>query len=192
MNAARIEEILTKADALLTGHFILTSGRHAAQYLQCAKVFQYPAFTEELAKNIASHFMNEEIGAVVGPATGGILLAYEIARQLGVRSLFTEREEGKMVLRRGFSLPNHQKVLVVEDVITTGQTVLEVIEFIRSIGGEVAAAAVIVDRSMGAASFDVPYHALYAMNVMSWPASDCPLCDKNDIPAVKPGSRGIK
>ncbi|MCL2708379.1 MAG: orotate phosphoribosyltransferase [Defluviitaleaceae bacterium] len=191
MDAARVEAILKESEALIEGHFILTSGRHSNQYMQCAKILQYPKFAEELAKGLASFYRDENIEAVIGPATGGIILAYETARHLGARNLFAEREEGKMVLRRGFSLPQGTRIMVVEDVITTGGTVQETIDLVLALGGNVVGAAVLVDRSMGVVDFGVPFNSLYKSKIMSWDKDDCPLCRDGALPAVKPGSRGI-
>ncbi|MCL2665064.1 MAG: orotate phosphoribosyltransferase [Defluviitaleaceae bacterium] len=192
MEKKRAETILREADALIDGHFILTSGRHSNMYMQCAKIFQYPKFAEELAQDIAICHSGKGIEAVIGPATGGIILAYEVARLLSVKNLFAEREEGKMVLRRGFNLHQGAKVLVVEDVITTGGTVQEVIDLTRDLGAQPVAVAVIVDRSFGAVSFSVPYTAIYESGLVSWSPDECPLCKEGKIPAVKPGSRGKK
>lgn len=187
----RVEEILRESEVLLEGHFILTSGRHSAQYMQCAKILQYPQYAEELAKGLAENFAGDTVDVVIGPATGGIILAYEVARQLKARNLFAEREEGKMKLRRGFYLPPESRVLVVEDVITTGGTVQEVIDLARALNGTVIGVAVLVDRSMGVVDFGVPCYSAYASSVISWNPDECPLCREGAIPPVKPGSRGM-
>jgi orotate phosphoribosyltransferase len=185
----RVEEILRKSEVLMDGHFLLTSGRHSDKYMQCARLLQYPWYAEELVKGLAESFKDANIDAVIGPATGGIILAYEMARQLNVKNLFAEREEGKMTLRRGFTLPADARVLVIEDVITTGGTVQEVIDLVREHNCTVAGVAVLVDRSMGRISFGVPLTAAYTADVVTWAADECPLCKEGNLPAVKPGSR---
>lgn len=189
MNREEAREIFEKAGALLSGHFILTSGRHSGQYMQCAQVLQYPEYTQELAREIAQEFIKDRIEVVVGPAMGGIIVAYEVARQLGVKGIFCERENGQMTLRRGFAIEPGQRVLVVEDVITTGGSVEEVIEVIRGLNGEVAGVGVLVDRSNGSKDFGVKMKAVLPLEIESYPSDDCPLCQAGRIPAVKPGSR---
>jgi orotate phosphoribosyltransferase len=186
----RVEEIFRKSEVLLEGHFLLTSGRHSDRYMQCAKLLQYPWYAEELVKSLAEAYKDTGIDAVIGPATGGIILAYEMARQLNVKNLFAEREEGKMTLRRGFTLPADARVLVIEDVITTGGTVQEVIDLVNNLGCTVAGVAVLADRSMGRVTFgDIPITAAYTADVVTWAADECPLCKEGKLPAVKPGSR---
>jgi len=175
---------------MLTGHFRLTSGRHSDRYFQCAMVLQHPSHTETLCRELAQRFAGKEISAVVGPAMGGIIVSYEVARALGVRSMFTERENGVMKLRRGFSIEPGEKVLVVEDVITTGGSVREVIEVIRELGGEIAGTGVLVDRSNGTVDLGVKTEALLVTEVLSYAPEECPLCEKG-FPVVKPGSRNI-
>ncbi|MDR1665199.1 MAG: orotate phosphoribosyltransferase [Clostridiales bacterium] len=192
MEAERVAFILKETEALLEGHFILTSGRHSNQYMQCAKILQYPEYAEEMGKGIADLYADENIDVVIGPATGGIILAYEVARLLKARNLFAEREAGKMVLRRGFTLPKDARVLVVEDVITTGGTVQEVIDLVNSLNGHVVGVAVLVDRGMGVVDFGVPHKSLYTSKVISWSPDECPLCKEGKTPAVKPGSRGLR
>lgn len=196
LERSRAEDILRQSEALMEGHFILTSGRHSQQYMQCAKILQYPAFAEELAAGLAEMYADEAVEVVIGPATGGIILAYEVARQLKARNLFAERADGKMTLRRGFYLPPAARVLVVEDVITTGGTVHEVIDLVAQLGGQVIGVAVLVDRSMGVADFGVPYKAAYTVDfhldgAKSWHPDECPLCREGLLPPVKPGSRGL-
>lgn len=189
MKQAEAAKIFEKAGALLKGHFTLTSGRHSDKYMQCAQVLQYPEYTEKLAKELAKHFEKDGIELVVGPAMGGIIVSYEVARQLGVRSIFCERENGKMALRRGFVINPGQKVLVVEDVITTGGSVKEVIDVVKALGGNVAGVAVLVDRSAGSVNFGVKTQSVLTLDVQSWAMEDCPICKEGKQPAVKPGSR---
>jgi orotate phosphoribosyltransferase len=181
--------IFIDSGALMEGHFRLTSGRHSNQYMQCAQVLQYPKYTEQLAAHIAEKFAADNIEIVVGPAMGGIIVAYEVARQLGITAIFTERQEGSMVLRRGFELRPDQRVLVVEDVVTTGGSVWEVIEIVQKAGAELAGVAVLVDRSNGEVDFKVKQEAVLTMDIESFAASDCPLCREGKLPVIKPGSR---
>ena len=182
-------DIFTSSGALLRGHFIFTSGRHSDVYMQCAQVLRYPEYTEKLAKHLASRFGSDAIDIVIGPALGGIVVAYEVARQLGAVALFTEREDDRMVLRRSFSITPGQRVLVVEDVITTGGSVREVMEVVREHQGHVAGVGVLIDRSNGAIDFGVKQTAVLSMEIPSWEADACPLCREGKLPAVKPGSR---
>ena len=182
-------DIFTSSGALLRGHFIFTSGRHSDVYMQCAQVLRYPEHTEKLAKHLASHFRSDAIDIVIGPALGGIVVAYEVARQLGAVALFTEREDDRMVLRRSFSITPGQRVLVVEDVITTGGSVREVMEVVREHQGHVAGVGVLIDRSNGAIDFGIKQTAVLSMEIPSWEADACPLCREGRLPAVKPGSR---
>lgn len=188
----RVEEILRDAEVLLEGHFILTSGKHSGQYMQCARILQFPQYAEELASIIVEAFKNEEIDGVVAPATGGIIIGYEVARQLKVRNFFTERENGVMVFRRGFKLDENSKILVIEDVVTTGGSVLETIEAVKAQGAKVVGVGALVDRSMGKADFGVPFVSTYKANVVAYEANDCPLCKEGKTTAIKPGSRGLK
>lgn len=188
----RVIEILENTSALKKGHFLLTSGRHSDQYMQCAQVLQYPEYTGEICKGLAKEFKDDKIDIVVGPATGGIIMAYEIARQLGTLTMFTERENGKMVLRRNFAIPRGAKVLVAEDVITTGGSVKEVIELVKEAEGELVGVAVLVDRSNGKIDFGTKLRAGLSLEVLSYCAEECPICKEGNIHLVKPGSRGIK
>jgi len=182
-------KIFTESGALMEGHFKLTSGRHSNRYMQCAQVLQYPAYTEELARHLAEKFAGEKIDYVVGPAMGGIIVSYEVARQLKVPSMFTERQDGQMSLRRGFKIGTGDRVLVVEDVVTTGGSVVEVMDVVRKLGGEIAGVGVLVDRSAGKVDFGVPLQSVLSMDIESWEADSCPLCKAGQGEAVKPGSR---
>lgn len=191
MKKEEIMQIFSQTGALLEGHFILTSGRHSNQYMQCARVLQYPDHTETLARIIAGRYRDDRIEVVIAPAVGGILVAYEVARQLGVKAIFCEREEGRMTLRRGFTIEPGQRVLVVEDVITTGGSVQEVIDVVREWQGEVIGVGVLVDRSGGKVDFGIRTEAVLTLDIESFPAEDCPLCREGKAPAVKPGSRSL-
>jgi len=192
LNEKRVIEILEESKVLLKGHFLLTSGRHSNEYMQCAQILQYPEFTEELAKGLAEEFKEDKIDMVIGPAMGGVIIAYEMARQLKVKNLFAERENGKMVLRRGFTIPEGTRVLIAEDVITTGGSVVEVAEVVKEQGGEVVGVAVLVDRSNGAINFGTKLRAALTTEVKSYEAQECTLCKEGKIDLVKPGSRKIK
>lgn len=188
----RVIEILEKTQALKKGHFLLTSGRHSDQYMQCAQVLQHPKYTEEICKALAGEFKNDQVDMVIGPATGGIIMAYEMARQLGRPTMFSERQEGQMVLRRGFFIPRGARVLVAEDVITTGGSVREVIDLVEEAQGQVVGIAVLVDRSNGKIDFGKKLVAALSLEVVSYEEAQCPICKDGNIPLVKPGSRGIK
>jgi orotate phosphoribosyltransferase len=185
------EDVIEKfrmTGALLEGHFVLSSGLHSTSYLQCALVLQYPVEAERFGRAIADHFRNEKIELVASPAIGGIVIGHEVARALGARFIWTERENGQMRLRRGFSIAPGQRTLVVEDVVTTGGSTRETIEALQSVGAKVVAAASLIDRSSGAADVGVPSIALATLAVPSVAASICELC-KRGVSATKPGSR---
>jgi len=182
-------KIFSDAGALMEGHFKLTSGRHSNRYMQCAQVLKHPDYTEQLAKHIAEAYTGEKIDVVVGPAMGGIIVAYEVARQLNVPGIFCERQDGKMTLRRGFSVGQGDRVLVVEDVVTTGGSVVEVMDVVRGLGAAVVGVGVLVDRSGGKVDFGVRKEAVLTMEIESWEPESCPLCKEGKTEAVKPGSR---
>ncbi|NLL53178.1 MAG: orotate phosphoribosyltransferase [Peptococcaceae bacterium] len=187
-----ILQIFKDTQALLEGHFLLTSGKHSAQYMQCAQVLQYPRIAATLGQELANKFMRLDIETVIGPATGGIIVAHEVGRALGVKAIFTERQGGEMTLRRGFKLKAGEKVLVVEDVITTGGSVREVIKLVQEAGAEPVGVGVLVDRSGGQADFNgLPMHSLLQMSIEAYAPDNCPLCAQG-IPWEKPGSRGNK
>ncbi len=192
MDKEHVLSIFKKSGALLEGHFLLTSGLHSPAYFQCAKVLQYPQHAEALCGEIAKEFTGKQVDAVIAPALGGIVVGQEVGRQLGVRTMFTERKDGVMQLRRGFEIKNGERILVCEDVVTTGGSVAEVINIAKSSGGTVAGVGYIVDRSGGKVRFDLPregtQHAVLHMDVVTYKPTDCPLC-KQQVPVVKPGSR---
>jgi orotate phosphoribosyltransferase len=175
--------------AYLNGHFRLTSGLHSPEYLQCAKVLQYPQHAGSFGEKIRAAFPSLEVDLVCSPAMGGLIIGHEVARAFGVRHIFTERDtDGKMTLRRGFAVTPGERVLIVEDVITTGGSTREVVELLNSLGAKVAAAASIIDRSAGKADVGVPRVALATLEVTAWDPATCPLCAQG-LPVVKPGSR---
>ncbi len=193
MDKKEAERIFEATGALQKGHFLLTSGLHSSTYFQCALVLQYPEYLEAFCRDIVEFFTEEEeeYDVVIAPAVGGIVVAYEVGRQLGVRSIFAERENGKMTLRRGFQIAPGETVLVVEDVITTGESVKEVIQLVEERGGFVAGVGAVVDRSGGKAKLGVPLFATYTTRAVTYKPDKCPLCMEN-IPLVKPGSRGLQ
>jgi len=188
----RTEEVLERfrrTGALLEGHFVLTSGLHSTHYLQCALVLQHPPEAEALARAIAEPFRAAQVETVAAPAIGGIVIGWEVARALGTRSVWTERDpEGRMTLRRGFAVRPGEPVVVVEDVVTTGGSTRETIEALRGAGAIVVGAASIIDRSGGRADVGVPRVALATLDVPALAPSACPQCAAG-VPAVKPGSR---
>jgi orotate phosphoribosyltransferase len=177
-----------ESGALLEGHFVLSSGLHSAVYLQCALVLQHPLEAEELGRRLAEHFRGESIQVVASPAIGGLIIGHEVARALNARFIWTERENGKMTLRRGFSVTPGETTLVVEDVVTTGGSTRETVEALQVIGAKVVAAASIIDRSAGKAEVGVPRVSLASLDVPSVDASVCVACARGEV-AVKPGSR---
>ena len=186
-----VSDVLTvfeQTGAYLKGHFRLTSGLHSDEYLQCALVLQHPAIAEQFGRDLAAQLGPADV--VISPAIGGLIIGHEVARALGARFIFTERDAGKMALRRGFSLEAGQRVVVVEDVITTGGSTREVIDVARAAGAEVTRAGSIIDRSGGAADLGVPRIALATLQVRTWKPEECPLCQQG-LPVVKPGSRAV-
>lgn len=183
------EEVLTlfhKTGALLEGHFLYASGRHGSQFLQAARVVQYPGHTATLCRALAEPYADRGVDVVVGPATGGIVLAYETARHLGARAAFTEKEpDGSMALKRGFRLKEGERALVVEDIVTTGGSVRKTIGHLTARGAAVVAAAFLIDRSAGLASFDCPFTALAAIDMESYPPEECPMCAQG-LPVTEP------
>ena len=188
MQSQDVIEKFKAAGALLEGHFVLSSGLHSTKYLQCALVLQHSAQAETFGRAIAEHFRDANIELVASPAIGGIIIGHEVARALGVRFLWTEREGGIMTLRRGFSVTPGERTLVVEDVVTTGGSTREAIEAVRRAGAVVVGAASIIDRSSGAADVGVPRMALATLEVSSVEPVVCDACLRGEV-AVKPGSR---
>lgn len=188
----RVMGILKEAGVLLEGHFKLTSGRHSNRYLQCAKIFRNTKYSEELCAALAEQYKNDGVRIVIGPAMGAVQMAYEVSRPLQCENFFTERDEdGKMTLRRGFVVNPGDRVLVVEDVVTTGGSVREVIELVNAAGGIVVGVGSIVDRTGGKIDFGVPFRAVISVDVESWEPEECPLCKAGASAPIKPGSRKI-
>lgn len=172
------------------GHFLLSSGNHSRAYLQCALVLQYPQHAERLVRPLAEAFRDAGVDVVAAPAMGGILVGYELARALGVRAIFAEREEGRLRFRRGLRVEAGERALVAEDVVTTGGSVKEVLERVVEAGGVPVGVAALVDRSGGQVEFGVPFRALIALTLEHYPPEACPLC-RQGLPITKPGSRGL-
>ena len=188
METGEVIERFRRTGALLEGHFILTSGLHGTTYLQCALVLQHPPEAERFGRALAERFAGERVETVAAPAIGGIVIGWEVARALGARSIWAEREAGRMTLRRGFTVRPGERVLVAEDVVTTGGSTRETIEALTGAGAHVVGAASIVDRSGGRADVGVPRVALATLDVPTYDPAACPLCAEG-VPAVKPGSR---
>jgi len=191
MNA--VQKVFEETGAYLRGHFRLTSGLHSGEYLQCALVLQHPEHAERCGKGIAEALGRltggNRVALVAAPALGGVVIGHEVARALGARFIFTERgADGKMTLRRGFTVAAGETAVVVEDVVTTGGSTAEVIEILRNAGAQVLAAASIVDRSGGAVDLGIPRVALWTLNVVNYQPENCPMC-REGIPITKPGSR---
>jgi orotate phosphoribosyltransferase len=185
-------KIFEANDALLMGHFLLSSGLHSSRYLQCALVLQHPQVAEKLCAELAAKVKADaaigEIDLVIAPALGGVIVAHEVARALGVRALFTERQDGAMKLRRGFQIKPGERAFVVEDVVTTGGSTREVMEVVAQCGGVTVGAGSLIDRSGGAVDLGVPRHALGVLEVPTYKPEECPMC-RSGSTAVKPGSR---
>ena len=192
MTETEVKELLIKTGAIMDGHFLLTSGLHSPHYVEKFNVLQQPKYTQQLCEAMAEKFKDANIETVVGPMTGGILLAHETGKALGTRAIFTERVDGKMTFRRGFSLHEGERVLIVEDIVTTGGSIKEVIEVVKAHGGVPVAVSMLVDRSGGKADFgDVPCTALLHMDVETYQPEECPLCQQG-IEMTKRGSTGKK
>jgi orotate phosphoribosyltransferase len=185
----QILEIFRETKALLEGHFQLTSGMHSPQYFQCARVLQFPKYLHLLSGEIARHFEYNEVEVVLSPAIGGIVVGTEVGRMLGARTIFAERKDGKMELRRGFEILPGERVLVVEDVVTTGGSTKEVIDLVNLAKGNLVGTGCIVDRSNGKVQFDTKQFAVLQMEVVAHQPAECPMC-KSGSAAIKPGSRG--
>jgi len=188
MNNPSMLDMFKSTGALLEGHFRLTSGRHSNTYFQCAKVLQYPEHLSTVCSRIAGHFRESGVETVISPAIGGIVVGTEVGRQLGVKTIFAERKEGKMTIRRGFGLQKGERVVVVEDVITTGGSVAEVIELVEAAGAELVGVGSVVDRSNGKVRLAGNQYSVLLMEVVSYSPEECPLCKKG-IPLEAPGSR---
>jgi len=191
MNDQEILNIFKHTSALLEGHFVLTSGRHSSSYFQCARVLQYPKYLMEFSKIIADHFRNDKPDIVISPAIGGVVLGTEVGRQLKAQTIFAERKDGEMCIRRGFEIDSGMRVLVVEDVITTGGSVLEVINQIKKYNGNVIGLGVFVDRSNGIAKLHDNQFSIIELDATSYSSDNIP-DSLASVPIQKPGSRNTK
>ena len=183
----KAEEIFRKSGAVLDGHFLLTSGLHSAVYWEKFQVLQYPAYTGQLCRQIAGHFRKRQVQLVAGPTTGGIILAFETARQLGVRGIFAEKEGSRRSFRRGFTISPGERVLIVDDILTTGSSIREVMAAVAECGGSVIGIGVLVDRSEQPVEFGVPLFSCHRAVTRTYRPEECPMCAAG-IPLVKPGS----
>ena len=191
MAKSEIIEIFKKTEALLEGHFILTSGKHSPSYFQCAKLLQHPTYLSKFANLIAQNFENTSVDAVISPAIGGIVLGTEVGRILDVKTIFAERKNGKMCIRRGFEVRKNQNILVIEDVITTGGSVQEVINEVEKMDGRISGVGVLVDRSNGSVKLHQNQFSIIELQAVSYESDNVPNSLKI-IPVQKPGSRKIQ
>lgn len=183
-----IKELLMEADGLLHGHFCLTSGLHSDTYFQCAKLYQYPKLVEKIGKALAQKLENLEFDTIIAPAIGAIIFGYEVAKQANKRNLFVERKDGTMQLRRGYTLKKGEKVVIIEDVITTARTIFETMDAIKDFEVEIVGVGCIVDRTQGKLDDKLKINSLLKIDPVVYEPAKCPLCKEN-LPLVKPGSR---
>ena len=183
--------IMKQCEAFLEGHFLLSSGRHSGGYCQCAKLLKHPILAETVLKSVAEQVKHLPITKICGPAMGGIIVSYELARQLGVESIFTERKDGEMQLRRGFTVGKGDKILIAEDVITTGKSTMETVKALEDMGAEVIGAACIADRRAEDCDFSLPVYAALKLAIDSYEPDDCPICKEGNLKLEKPGSREL-
>ena len=181
-----VEAIFIKSGALMQGHFLLTSGLHSPVYWEKFQVLQFPAYTEQLCRMIADHYRDQRVQVVAGPTTGGIILAYEVARQLGVRGIFAEKEGEKRAFRRGFNISPGERVLIVDDVLTTGKSLREVIAAVNQLKGNIVGIGIMVDRSEQELKLGMPLFACLRTQAVTYPPDKCPLCAAR-VPLVRPG-----
>ncbi len=182
-----IEQIFEKTGALMKGHFKLTSGLHSPMYWEKFRILQFPKYTEQLCRLIAEHFRGQGIQLVAGPTTGGIILAFEVARQLGVQSIFAEKEGQGRAFRRDFIISHSERVLIVDDVLTTGKSIREVVDAVKKISGDIVGIGVLVDRSEQELDFGLPLFSCHRAATKTYTPEDCPLCAAG-VPLVKPGT----
>jgi orotate phosphoribosyltransferase len=190
MTRDELLDLFRRCSALLEGHFRLSSGLHSPGYLQCALVLQHPQHAEALGRALGERVREYRPTTILSPALGGLIIGHEVARAVGARAIFAEREDGVLRLRRGFTLADAERVIVVEDVVTTGGSTRETIKVATAAGAQVMAAASVVDRSGGTASLDVPLHSLLSLSLPTYEPDSCPLCAQG-LPIAKPGSRQI-
>ncbi len=188
MNQDQVLKLFKESQALLTGHFLLTSGRHSDVYYEKFTLLKNPAICTKICAAMADAFRDSGAVTVVGPTTGGVIIAYEVARYLGIESIYAEQGESGRIFKRGFSLDTSQNVLIVDDVLTTGKSVEEVISLVQSYKAKIVGIGLLLDRSGGTVKFDYPVHSLAAVNAVSWEPSACPLCRRGE-PFTQRGSR---
>jgi len=181
-------KLLERSSALMEGHFLLSSGKHSNRYVQCAKVLSYPEYAEMVISEVVRKISDLDIDLIVGPAMGGVIVAYEMGRQLEIPAIFTERKDGEMTLRRGFEIRNGARVMIAEDVVTTGKSTMETKKVIEELGGDVIGVASIIDRTGGKSELDIPLYSAVKIDIDTFEKENCPLCKEGSTP-VKPGSR---
>ncbi len=186
----KVLEVFEKSNALLKGHFLLSSGRHSDIYFEKFQVLQYPAHVETLCQMLAERFEKDKVDLVVGPTTGGIIISYQVGKNLGTRAIFAELENGNRIFKRGFKLAEGERTLVVDDVMTTGGSVKEVVDLVEKHKGKIVGIGLLLDRSGGKIEFGHRFEALASVTAKTFDPSDCPLC-RQDLPLVKPGSRKL-
>ena len=190
MSKVDVVEILKKSDALLEGHFLLSSGKHSNRYVQCAKVLRFPQYAEQVLSTVVEQIKDLDIDLVVGPAMGGVIVSYELGRQLNKETVFTERKDGVMELRRGFEVKPGAKIIIAEDVVTTGKSTIETKEALEKLGGEVIGVACIANRT--SKDIGMPIYSAIKLDIQVHDADECPLCKEGNIELGKPGSREFK
>ena len=190
MSKVDVVEILKKSDALLDGHFLLSSAKHSNRYVQCAKVLRFPEYAEQVLSTVVEQIKDLDIDLVVGPAMGGVIVSYELGRQLNKETVFTERKDGVMELRRGFEVKPGAKIIIAEDVVTTGKSTIETKEALEKLGGEVIGVACIANRT--SKDIGMPIYSAIKLDIQVHDADECPLCKEGKIELVKPGSREFK
>ena len=188
MTQTEIEQIFKENGALLSGHFLLSSGLHSDAYLEKFRIFERPAIHSRIISEILGHFAGKKIDTVLGPALGGVIMASEAGRQLSVRAVYAEKENGRLILRRGFSLSEGERVLILDDIVTTGGSLVETIEIAKNADTEIIGIGVLADRSGGKTDFGLPYIALMNLDLPVYSPDNCPMCNAN-VPITKPGSR---
>jgi len=192
MQNNEILNILKESEAFLEGHFLLSSGRHSGGYCQCAKLLRFPDKAEKVLRPVAEQIRPLGVSKVCGPAMGGVIVSYELARQLGVESIFTERQDGVMQLRRGFSVGKGERVIISEDVVTTGKSTMETVAALEALGAEVVGVACIADRRAADCVLSLPVYAAIKLDIANYAPEACPLCQEGKTELVKPGSRDMK
>lgn len=190
MSNVDVIEILKKSDALLEGHFLLSSGKHSNRYIQCAKVLRFPEYAEQVLSTVVDQIKDLDIDLVVGPAMGGVVVSYELGRQLGKEAVFTERKDNTMELRRGFEVKPGAKIIIAEDVVTTGKSTKETKRVLEELGGEVVGVACIADRT--SEDIGMPIYSAIKLDIQVFESDECPLCKEGKEALVKPGSRQFK